>query len=39
MAIIFTYGFSEAPNLIGQKIGSIGESRTLATRPTARPAC
>ncbi|AOZ01869.1 formate transporter [Cupriavidus sp. USMAHM13] len=29
MAIIFTYGFSEAPNLIGQKIGSIGESRTL----------
>ena len=29
MAIIFTYGFSEAPNVIGQKIGGIGESRTL----------
>jgi len=29
MAIIFTFGFSEAPNLIGQKIGSIGESRTV----------
>ncbi|VVE23409.1 formate/nitrite transporter family protein [Pandoraea anhela] len=29
MAIIFTFGFSEAPNLIGQKIGGIGESRTL----------
>ena len=29
MAIIFTMGFSEAPNVIGQKIGTIGESRTL----------
>ena len=29
MAIIFTFGFTEAPNLIGQKIGSIGESRTV----------
>ncbi len=29
MAIIFTMGFSEAPNAIGQKIGTIGESRTL----------
>lgn len=29
MAIIFTFGFSEAPNAIGQKIGQIGESRTL----------
>jgi formate transporter len=29
MAIIFTFGFSEAPNLIGQKIGGIGEARTL----------
>lgn len=29
MAITFTYGFSEAPNVIGQKIGGIGESRTL----------
>lgn len=29
MAIVFTFGFSEAPNAIGQKIGSIGESRTV----------
>lgn len=29
MAIIFTMGFSEAPNAIGQKIGKIGEARTL----------
>lgn len=29
MAIIFTFGFTEAPNVIGQKIGSIGESRTI----------
>ena len=29
MAIIFTFGFSEAPNAIGQKIGTIGESRTV----------
>ena len=29
MAIIFTMGFTEAPNAIGQKIGTIGESRTL----------
>ena len=29
MAIIFTTGFSEAPNAIGQKIGVIGESRTV----------
>jgi formate transporter len=29
MAVIFTFGFSIAPNLVGQKIGSIGESRTL----------
>ncbi|CCF20935.1 Formate/nitrite transporter [Pseudorhizobium banfieldiae] len=29
MAIIFTMGFSEAPNAVGQKIGVIGESRTL----------
>ena len=29
MAIIFTMGFSEAPNIIGQKIGTIGESRTI----------
>jgi formate/nitrite transporter len=29
MAIVFTFGFSEAPNIIGQKIGGIGESRTV----------
>lgn len=29
MAIIFTTGFSEAPNAVGQKLGVIGESRTV----------
>lgn len=29
MAIIFTFGFSEAPNVVGQKIGTIGEGRTV----------
>lgn len=29
MSIIFTFGFSEAPNKIGQVIGTIGESRTI----------
>src|SRR5690606_23958308 len=29
MAIIFTFGFSEAPNAVGQTIGHIGEGRTL----------
>ncbi|MBI2240437.1 MAG: formate/nitrite transporter family protein [Magnetospirillum gryphiswaldense] len=29
MAITFTYGFSTEPNVIGQKIGTIGESRTV----------
>ncbi|MCT7375746.1 formate/nitrite transporter family protein [Chelativorans salis] len=29
MAITFTYGFSEAPNAVGQKIGTIGEGRTV----------
>jgi formate/nitrite transporter len=29
MAIIFTMGFSEEPNAVGQRIGVIGESRTL----------
>lgn len=29
MAIIFTMGFSEAPNAVGEKIGHIGEARTL----------
>ncbi len=29
MAIIFTTGFAEPPNEVGQRIGSIGESRTV----------
>jgi len=29
MAIIFTFGFSVEPNEVGQKIGHIGEGRTL----------
>lgn len=29
MAIIFTTGFSHGPDVVGQKIGSIGEARTL----------
>lgn len=29
MAIIFTYGFTQDPNIIGQKIGTIGEGRTV----------
>ncbi|RVT99471.1 formate/nitrite transporter family protein [Rhodovarius crocodyli] len=29
MAIIFTFGFTEAPNAVGQRIGSIGEGRTV----------
>jgi len=29
MAIIFTFGFTTDPNVVGQKIGSIGEARTL----------
>ena len=29
MAIIFTSGFTEAPNAVGQKIGHIGEGRTV----------
>jgi formate/nitrite transporter len=29
MAITFTMGFSEEPNAVGQKIGVIGESRTV----------
>ncbi|QPM91214.1 formate/nitrite transporter family protein [Pseudooceanicola algae] len=29
MAIIFTMGFSQEPDAIGQKIGQIGEARTL----------
>lgn len=29
MAIVFTYGFTQAPDAVGQKIGAIGESRTV----------
>ena len=29
MVIIFTYGWSEAPSVVGQKIGVIGEGRTV----------
>lgn len=29
MAIIFTMGFSQEPNAVGQRIGVIGESRTV----------
>ncbi len=29
MAIIFTYGFSVEPNIVGQKLGVIGEGRTV----------
>jgi formate/nitrite transporter len=29
MAIIFTFGFTEAPNEVGKRLGSIGEGRTL----------
>ncbi|WP_136684410.1 formate/nitrite transporter family protein [Falsirhodobacter xinxiangensis] len=29
MAIVFTYGFSQAPDAVGQKIGEIGHSRTV----------
>ncbi len=29
MAIIWTYGFTEAPNVVAQKIGTIGEGRTV----------
>jgi formate transporter len=29
MAITFTFGFTEAPNVVGQKIGAIGEGRTV----------
>ncbi|GAB1583653.1 formate/nitrite transporter family protein [Phyllobacterium phragmitis] len=29
MAITFTFGFSETPNEVGQKIGHIGEGRTV----------
>lgn len=29
MAIIFTFGFSEAPNAVGRMLGTIGESRTV----------
>ncbi len=29
MAVVFTFGFSQAPDAVGMKIGVIGESRTV----------
>src|SRR3954447_1831771 len=29
MSIVFTFGFTEAPNAVGKAIGTIGESRTV----------
>lgn len=29
MAVIFTFAFTQAPDLVGKKIGSIGEGRTV----------
>ena len=29
MAVIFTFGFTQAPDAVGQKIGTIGEARTV----------
>lgn len=29
MAVVFTFGFSQAPDAVGTKIGSIGEARTV----------
>lgn len=29
MSIIFTFGFTEGPNVVGQTIGTIGEGRTV----------
>ncbi|WP_417318601.1 formate/nitrite transporter family protein [Emcibacter sp.] len=29
MSVIFTFGFSTEPNIVGQKIGTIGEGRTV----------
>ncbi|MEE6022665.1 formate/nitrite transporter family protein, partial [Escherichia coli] len=29
MAIVFTFGFSQEPNAVGQKIGTISEARTV----------
>jgi formate/nitrite transporter len=29
MAVIFTFGFTQAPDVVGQKIGTIGEGRTV----------
>ena len=29
MSIIFTFGFTEAPSLVGEKLGHIGEGRTV----------
>ena len=32
MAIIFTYGFTTEPNIVGQKIGVIGEVASIRIR-------
>ena len=37
MAIIFTNGFTDAPNAVGQKIGSA--KATVGYAPTVPPAC
>ena len=37
MAIIFTNGFHDAPNAIGQKIGHIGEGRTVGLCQAGKP--
>jgi len=29
MAVIFTFAFSQAPDVVGQKLGKIGEARTV----------
>jgi hypothetical protein len=39
MAIVFTFGFSQPPDKVGQVIGTIGESRTVGYATMARPAC
>ncbi len=39
MAIIVTFGFSEAPNAVGEQIGHIGEGRTLGYARMGPPEC
>ena len=39
-AIVITFGFSQAPDKVGQTLGNIGESRTVGyANRTAPPAC